>query len=105
MYIKLFKLIGKLIHVYTLLFSYSLYYKIEDYFIVRDRDDIKEPMSDPSDFMGDDEWEGPGNPLPNGNYSEAEAADYSIREDEVLGDNWPHIAYSLHHQNKKEGNK
>ena len=56
--IKLLKLVGNLIYVYTLLLSYSLYYKIEDYFIVRNRDDIKEPMSDPSDFMRDDDWEG-----------------------------------------------
>ncbi len=56
-------------------------------------------------FKKSKEWEGPGNPLPDGTYSEAEAADYSVREDEVLGDNWPHIAYSLHHQSKKEGTK
>ena len=96
MLIKLLKLVGNLIYVYTLLLSYSLYYKIEDYFIIREHKP-NDYMRDPSDYMRDDDWDD--------NYSKAEAADYSVREDEVLGDNWPHIAYSLHHQSKKEGTK
>ena len=94
MYIKLFKLIGKLIYVYTLLFSYSLYYKIEDYFIVRDRDDIKSNEEyEPMNTMYDAE------PITNTPPTE------KTETDEPWGDNWPHVAYSLHHQNKKEGNK
>jgi len=51
--IKLLKLVGKLIYVYTLLFSYSIYYRIEDYLVVRDRghDDPKHNVYDPSDEM------------------------------------------------------
>ncbi len=53
MLIKLLKLVGKLIYVYTLLFSYSIYYRIEDYLVVRDRghDDPKHNVYDPSDKM------------------------------------------------------
>jgi len=47
--IKLLKLVGKLIYVYTLLFSYSIYYRIEDYLVVRD--DPKHNVYDPSDEM------------------------------------------------------
>ena len=84
MLIKLLKLVGKLIYVYTLLFSYSIYYKIEDYLVVKDRghDDLKHNEYDPSDEIyetqineyGDDDWATP--------VQKAE-------RDEPWGDNFP----------------
>tara|TARA_Y100000031_G_scaffold153307_1_gene198288 strand:+ start:1038 stop:1436 length:399 start_codon:yes stop_codon:yes gene_type:complete len=93
--IKLLKLVGKLIYVYTLLFSYSIYYRIEDYLVVRDRghDDPKHNVYDPSDEMyniydpsdemyeteineyGDDDW---ATPVHN-----------KSKQEEPWGDNFP----------------
>ena len=85
MLIKLLKLVGKLIYVYTLLFSYSIYYRIEDYLVVRDRghDDPKHNVYDPSDEMyeteineyGDDDW---ATPVHN-----------KSKQEEPWGDNFP----------------
>ena len=83
--IKLLKLVGKLIYVYTLLFSYSIYYRIEDYLVIRDRehDDPKHNDYDPSDEMyeteineyGDDDW---ATPVHN-----------KSKQEEPWGDNFP----------------
>ena len=88
MLIKLLKLVGKLIYVYTLLFSYSIYYRIEDYLVVRDRghDDPKHNDYDPSDEMYDTDGNNIAKALghmdSDGNY-------ITEVEGEPWGDNFP----------------